>query len=160
MISAVQRLGATQSAASPLLYEPRKITGDPLFVKSQCGFVATACAKDQAVRARELLFQLQGFTHAGGLARPAGTPPSPRVFFDDTQRAAPTTRVEYEAGEHIIVVYEPNRPLDVDRVLAQQGVERQPPARLRTHLAAKCAGGRGGALLPNNRATAATRRAP
>ena len=192
---AAQRLGVTQSAVSHLLDKLRHITGDALFVKSGRGIVATACAEDLAVRARELLFRLQGFAHAGEfdparwhttftvaandnqrdallpalVARlrqrapgvvlrvvPSGIPSldmlrhghcnlliSPRppdgadivqkrlytdqysVFFDDTQRTAPATRAEYEAAEHITVVYEPNRPLDVDRVLAQQGVSRR-----------------------------------
>lgn len=66
--AAAQRLGVTQSAVSHLIDKLRQITGDPLFVKSGRGIVATACAEDLAVRARELLFQLQGFAHAAGLS--------------------------------------------------------------------------------------------
>lgn len=191
---AAQRLGVTQSAVSHLLDKLRQITGDPLFVKSGRGIVATACAEGLAVRARELLFQLQGFAHAGefdparwhttftvaandnqrdtllpalvarlrrqapGVALrvlPSGIPsldmlrhghcdmvisPRPpegsdivqkrlytdqyRVFFDATQRTAPQTRAEYEAADHITVVYDANRPLDLDRLLAHQGVSR------------------------------------
>jgi DNA-binding transcriptional LysR family regulator len=192
---AAQRLGVTQSAVSHLLDKLRQITGDPLFVKSGRSIVATACAEDLAVRARELLFQLQGFAHAGAfdpakwqttftvaandnqrdallpalVARlrqqapgvvlrvvPSGIPsldmlrhghcdlvisPRPpdgtdivqkrlytdqyRVFFDPSQRAAPASRAEYEAAEHVTVVYEPQRALDVDRVLAQRGIARR-----------------------------------
>lgn len=193
--AAAQRLGVTQSAVSHLIDKLRQITGDPLFVKSGRGIVATACAEDLAVRARELLFQLQGFAHAvafdparwrttftiaandnqrdallpalaaslrrlapGVLLRvvASGIPsldmlrhghcdlvvsPRPpdgadivqkrlytdqyRVFFDASQRSAPATRSEYEAARHITVVYEPNRPLDLDRLLAQQGIQRR-----------------------------------
>jgi DNA-binding transcriptional LysR family regulator len=193
--AAGQRLGVTQSAVSHGLDKLRRITGDPLFVKSGRGIVATACAEGLAERARELLFQLQGFAHAGGfdpaqwrttftvaandfqrdallpplahrlrtlapgvLLRvvPSGVPsldmlrhghcqlvisPRPpdggdivqkrlftdtyRVFFDGSQRSAPTTRAEYEAAEHITVVYEADRPLAVDRELAAQGVARR-----------------------------------
>ena len=42
---AAQRLGVTQSAVSHLLDKLRQITGDPLFVKSGRGIVATACAE-------------------------------------------------------------------------------------------------------------------
>jgi DNA-binding transcriptional LysR family regulator len=42
---AAQRLGVTQSAVSHLLDKLRAITGDPLFVKSGRGIVATAHAR-------------------------------------------------------------------------------------------------------------------
>jgi len=63
--AAAQRLGVTQSAVSHLLDKLRAITGDPLFVKSGRGIVATARAEDLAAQARELLRQLQHFANSG-----------------------------------------------------------------------------------------------
>ncbi|MDO9198910.1 LysR family transcriptional regulator [Rhodoferax sp.] len=48
-----------------------------------------------------------------------------RVFYDPTQRAAPTTRAEYLAAGHVTVVYEPQRALDLDQWLAARGVQRR-----------------------------------
>jgi DNA-binding transcriptional LysR family regulator len=48
-----------------------------------------------------------------------------RVFYDPSQRDAPQTLADYLAGEHITVVYEPKRPLDLDQWLAARGVQRQ-----------------------------------
>lgn len=48
-----------------------------------------------------------------------------RVFYDAALRAAPASRAEYLAAEHATVVYEPRRSLDVDRYLAEKGVERR-----------------------------------
>jgi len=62
---AAQRLGVTQSAVSHLLDKLRAITGDPLFVKSGRGIVATARAEELAAEARTLLRQLQHFAHSG-----------------------------------------------------------------------------------------------
>ncbi len=62
---AAQRLDVTQSAVSHLLDKLRAITGDPLFVKSGRGIVATARAEDLARQARELLRQLQHFAQSG-----------------------------------------------------------------------------------------------
>ena len=62
---AAQRLGVTQSAVSHLLDKLRAITGDPLFVKSGRGIVATARAEELAAEARSLLRQLQHFAHSG-----------------------------------------------------------------------------------------------
>ena len=62
---AAQRLGVTQSAVSHLLDKLRGIIGDPLFVKSGRGIVATARAEDLAGQARELLRQLQQFAQSG-----------------------------------------------------------------------------------------------
>lgn len=62
---AAQRLGVTQSAVSHLLDKLRTITGDPLFVKSGRGIVATARAEALAPRARELLRELQRFAQWG-----------------------------------------------------------------------------------------------
>jgi len=62
---AAQHLGVTQSAVSHLLDKLRAITGDPLFVKSGRGIVATARAEELAAQARGLLRQLQHFAHSG-----------------------------------------------------------------------------------------------
>ncbi len=61
---AAQRLGVTQSAVSHLLDKLRGITGDPLFVKSGRGIVATARAEGLADQARALLRQLQQFSYS------------------------------------------------------------------------------------------------
>ncbi len=61
---AAQRLGVSQSAVSHLLDKLRAITGDPLFVKSGRGIVATARAEELAAEARSLLRQLQHFAHS------------------------------------------------------------------------------------------------
>ena len=62
---AAARLGVTQSAVSHLLDKLRGIIGDPLFVKSGRGIVATARAEELALQARELLRQLQQFAQSG-----------------------------------------------------------------------------------------------
>ena len=62
---AAQSLGVTQSAVSHLLDKLRAITGDPLFVKSGRGIVATARAEELAAQARDLLRQMQHFAHSG-----------------------------------------------------------------------------------------------
>lgn len=62
---AAHRLGVTQSAVSHQLDKLRAITGDPLFVKSGRGIVATARAQQLAEEARALLRQLERFAHAG-----------------------------------------------------------------------------------------------
>ena len=193
--AAAHSLGVTQSAVSHQLDKLRAITGDPLFVKSGRGIVATAHAQTLATQARELLRQLQSFAHAGAFdpARwrttftiaandfqrdallpalalrlresapgvvlriiPSGVPslemlrngacdlaisPRPpdgtdilqkrlfedryRVFFDPAVRSAPRTRAEYIAADHITVLYEPRRQLDIDLQLAAQGVSRR-----------------------------------
>lgn len=48
-----------------------------------------------------------------------------RVFYDASQRAAPRSLEEYLTAEHVTVVYEPRRPLDIDQVLAARGLVRQ-----------------------------------
>nr|WP_319566567.1 LysR family transcriptional regulator [uncultured Rhodoferax sp.] len=48
-----------------------------------------------------------------------------RVFFDPSQRDAPHTLADYLVAEHITVVYEPKRALDLDQWLAGRGVQRQ-----------------------------------
>ncbi len=192
--AAAQRLGVTQSAVSHLLDKLRTITGDPLFVKSGRGVVATARAELLAVEARELLAAMERFASSGAFdpARwqttftiaandfqrdvllpplvlrlraaapglclrviPSGVPtlemlrnrhcelvisPRPpdgadivqkrlfedqyRVFYDPQMRSAPRTRAAYLAAEHITVVYEPVRALDLDQWMAAQGLQR------------------------------------
>jgi DNA-binding transcriptional LysR family regulator len=192
---AAQRLGVTQSAVSHLLDKLRAITGDPLFVKSGRGIVATARAEELAPRARELLQAMERFAQSGDfdparwqttftvaandfqrdvllpplMARlreqapgvvlrviPSAIPslellrqahcqlvisPRPpdgadirqkrlfedeyRVFFDPAQRGAPATRADYLAAEHVTVLYEPRRALDLDEWLAARGVQRR-----------------------------------
>ncbi len=48
-----------------------------------------------------------------------------RVFYDEAIRDAPRTLKDYLAAEHITVVYEPKRALDLDRTLAERGVRRR-----------------------------------
>ncbi|HUW35809.1 MAG TPA: LysR family transcriptional regulator [Rhodocyclaceae bacterium] len=48
-----------------------------------------------------------------------------RVFFDGSQRPAPRSLEDYLGAEHITVVYEPRRSLDIDQVLAARGVQRR-----------------------------------
>ena len=192
---AAQRLGVTQSAVSHGLDKLRAIVGDPLFVKSGRGIVATARAEALAPQARELLAALARFAQSGGfdpghwvttftiaandfqrdvllpplMARlrqhapgltlrviPSGVPslemlrhahcqlvisPRPpdgadivqkrlfedqyRVFYDPAQREAPTDLAAYLAAEHVTVVYEPQRSLDLDQWLAARGVQRR-----------------------------------
>ena len=192
---AAERLGVTQSAVSHALDKLRSIVGDPLFVKSGRGIVATAQAHVLAARARVLLDDLRRFAmatafepaafsgtvtiaandlqrdlllqpllryvraSAPGFAMrviPSAVPtvemlrdqhcelvitPRPpdgsdilhkrlfedryRVFYDASQRKAPRTAAEYLAAEHVTVVYEPRRRLDIDEVLAARGLARR-----------------------------------
>jgi DNA-binding transcriptional LysR family regulator len=48
-----------------------------------------------------------------------------RVFYDAAQRQAPADAADYLAAEHVTVLYEPGRVLDVDRWLQDQGIERR-----------------------------------
>lgn len=48
-----------------------------------------------------------------------------QVFYDSTVRRAPTDRAEYEAAEHLSVMHEPQRRIDIDDWLSQQGVRRR-----------------------------------
>ena len=169
--------------------------GDPLFVKSGRGIVATAQADVLAGRARLLLDELRAFSTAAGFepARlstcltvaandlqrdlllpnllrrlraqapgvtmrviPSGAPepamlreqacqllitPRPpegtdivqkrlfedgyRVYFDADCRAAPRSEADYLAAEHVTVLYEPRRSLDIDHWLEERGVARR-----------------------------------
>jgi len=47
------------------------------------------------------------------------------VFYDPRQRAAPRNLADYLAAEHVTVVYEPQRNLDIDDHLARQGIHRR-----------------------------------
>nr|WP_088953053.1 LysR family transcriptional regulator [Variovorax sp. HW608] len=58
---AAAQLGVTQSAVSHLLGRLRSIAGDPLFVKSGRGIVATARAAELAAQARGLLAGMEVF---------------------------------------------------------------------------------------------------
>lgn len=82
---AAQRLGVTQSAVSHLLDKLRTITGDPLFVKSGRGIVATARAEALAAEARGLLRQLEQFAHSGDFD-PAGWKATITIAANDFQR--------------------------------------------------------------------------
>jgi DNA-binding transcriptional LysR family regulator len=62
---AAHALGVTQSSVSHQIDRLRTITGDPLFVKSGRGIVATARAQALAQEAQHLLTQLQAFVHKG-----------------------------------------------------------------------------------------------
>jgi len=48
-----------------------------------------------------------------------------RVFYDAQVREAPRTKAEYLAADHVTVVYEPQRALDLDNELARRGVLRR-----------------------------------
>lgn len=47
------------------------------------------------------------------------------VFFDPASRRAPTSRADYLAAEHVTVLYEPRRSLEIDHWLAERGVARR-----------------------------------
>jgi DNA-binding transcriptional LysR family regulator len=47
------------------------------------------------------------------------------VFYDAAARPAPVTLDEYLAADHITVVYQPRRSLDLDQTLAARGVQRR-----------------------------------
>ncbi len=48
-----------------------------------------------------------------------------RVFYDPAIRRSPASRAEYLAADHITVVYEPRRALDLDQHLAVLGIHRR-----------------------------------
>lgn len=192
---AAQRLGLTQSAVSHGLERLRAIVGDPLFVKSGRGIVATAQTASLALKARHLLDELEAFSVAAGfdparlstcftvaandLQRDLLLPPllrrlrsqapgvtlrviksgapgpallrdevcqliiTPRppegsdilqkrlfedrycVFYDAGLRTAPDSPEAYLQADHVTVLYEPRRALDIDQWLLQQGVARR-----------------------------------
>jgi len=47
------------------------------------------------------------------------------IFFDSSQRDAPDSLADYLAAEHVTVVYDPQRKLDIDDHLATQGIQRR-----------------------------------
>jgi DNA-binding transcriptional LysR family regulator len=47
------------------------------------------------------------------------------VFYDASHRTAPQGADDYLAADHVTVVYEPRRQLDIDRLLAERGVQRR-----------------------------------
>ena len=192
---AAAELGVTQSAVSHQIDRLRAIVGDPLFVKSGRGIVATARAQALAQEAQGLMQRMEGFVHAGAfdparltqcftiaandLQRDLLLPPwltqlrseapnvslrvlasdvpsaemlraedcqlviSPRppdatdilhkrlftdhyrVFYDPAMRKAPRSHKAYEAAEHVSVVYQPRRSLEIDEHLQQLGVSRR-----------------------------------
>lgn len=48
-----------------------------------------------------------------------------RVFYDPHMREAPRDLADYLASEHVSVLYEPNRSLDLDEWLQRQGISRR-----------------------------------
>ena len=53
-----------------------------------------------------------------------------RVFYDPKMRKAPRSLKAYEAAEHITVVHQPRRSLDIDDLLRKRGVQRRFAATL------------------------------
>lgn len=82
---AAERLGVTQSAVSHLLDRLRELVGDPLFVKSGRGIVATARAEALAVQARVLLDEMRRFV-AGAEFDPATLKATFTIAANDLQR--------------------------------------------------------------------------
>jgi DNA-binding transcriptional LysR family regulator len=48
-----------------------------------------------------------------------------RVFYDAAQREPPRDLEAYLAADHVTVLYEPRRRIDIDEVLAERGVRRR-----------------------------------
>jgi DNA-binding transcriptional LysR family regulator len=48
-----------------------------------------------------------------------------RVFFDATERSAPTSREDYELAEHVTVLHGPQRALEIDRLLDERTIHRR-----------------------------------
>jgi len=48
-----------------------------------------------------------------------------RVFFDPKARNAPKSKLEYLAANHVTVIYEPTRALDLDQWMMQRGIHRR-----------------------------------
>lgn len=83
--AAAYELGVTQSTVSHALQKLRAIVRDPLFVKSGRGILPTAHAQSLAVRARELLADMQDFSR-GAQFDPAEADLSLVVAANDLQR--------------------------------------------------------------------------
>ena len=47
------------------------------------------------------------------------------VFYDAAYRRPPVTIEDYLAADHVTVLYEPRRQLDIDDVLAERGIDRR-----------------------------------
>ncbi len=47
-----------------------------------------------------------------------------RVFYDPAMRKAPRSLKAYEASEHITVIHQPQRHLDIDELLVKRGMKR------------------------------------
>jgi DNA-binding transcriptional LysR family regulator len=82
---AASRLGLTQSAVSHGLTRLRAIAGDPLFVKSGRGIVATAHARALADRAHQLLDAMKDFARSAPFD-PAASRLSLTIAANDLQR--------------------------------------------------------------------------
>jgi DNA-binding transcriptional LysR family regulator len=48
-----------------------------------------------------------------------------RIFYDASQRDPPRSAEEYLAADHVTVLYEPRRRLDIDEELAGRGLQRR-----------------------------------
>ena len=48
-----------------------------------------------------------------------------RVFYDASQREAPATLEDYLTADHVTVLYEPRRLLDIDETLSERGIVRR-----------------------------------
>ena len=83
--AAAARLELTQSAVSHGLKKLRQIAGDPLFVKSGRGIIATAHAKTLAPQARALIDEMRMFT-SGATFEPATADLSLTIAANDFQR--------------------------------------------------------------------------
>ena len=82
---AAARLGLTQSAVSHALGKLRTILGDPLFVKSGRGIVATAHAEALEESARRLMAELKDFSRKEAFD-PGAAPLSLTIAANDLQR--------------------------------------------------------------------------
>jgi len=83
--SAATRLGLTQSAVSHSLQKLRRIVGDPLFVKSGRGIIATAHAQALAAKARVLIDEMRSFA-GGATFEPSSARLSLTIAANDFQR--------------------------------------------------------------------------
>jgi DNA-binding transcriptional LysR family regulator len=83
--AAAARLGITQSAVSHGLDRLRRIVGDPLFVRSGRGIVATAHAQELAAKARGVLDGMRDFARAAAFD-PKSATLSLTVAANDLQR--------------------------------------------------------------------------
>lgn len=103
----LDRLRAEAPGAS-LQVMPSGVPGAELLRDGQCQLLITPRPPDAADLVQKRLFSDRQV-----------------VFFDAAVRAAPASLAEYLAAEHVTVVYHPHRQLDLDQVLARQGVQRR-----------------------------------